>query len=191
MSFPTNYNSVNVNSFNYAPLKAGGHKCKVLTMDVGATANGNRKITITFDTTMDDIQPNFYVNSDRKGKYDVIVDERLLDRSGNPYGLTNLKRLMTSFEDSNAGFHVADDNYGVNDALFCMQFINKNIGFVMGEEEYISQRDGAIHTAIKAKYPCGYDKAFDQKVPNKKTVERPAENIFIDASLDDAQLPFN
>ncbi len=70
MPFPSNYASASVgNSYGYQKMKAGGHKCKVLTFEVGKSANGNKKIDITFDTTMDDIQPNFYVNSDRKGRY--------------------------------------------------------------------------------------------------------------------------
>lgn len=190
MPFPSNYKNVTSGSnYSYQKMKPGGHKCKVLTMSTRASSNGNKMIEITFDTTMDDTQPNFYVNSDYKGKYSCVVDDRVLDRNGNPYGLTNLKRLMTSFEDSNEGFKIVDDNYGVNDPIFCQQFIGKKIGFIMGEEEY--EKDGSIKTMCRAKYPCGYDGAFERKAPAKKCIERSAENVFIDVSLDDSSLPFN
>lgn len=193
MPFPTNYKNVQETYRSYQPLATGGHRCKVLAMSIGASANGNRKIDIEFDTAMDDKQPNFFVNSEKKGKFTTIVDDRLLDKNGNPYGLSNLKRLMTSFEDSNPGFKVTDDNYGVNDDLFCIQFINKKIGFIMGEEEYVSNRDGSIRTSVKAKYPCGYDKALEQKAPAKKTIDRPATNEFVPVvdGLNDEALPFN
>ncbi len=122
----------------------------------------------------------------------TVVDERLMDKNGTPFGLSNLKRLMTSFEDSNPGMKIADDNYGVNDALFARQFINMKIGFIMGEEEY--EKNGEIKTAVKAMYPCGYDKAFETKVPKKKEVAKPvapAEDVFVQVDLNDESLPFN
>ena len=216
MPMPNGYNETVVNDGSYERLKPGGHKCVIRNIATSTSQNGNKMLVLAIDTDDADKQPKFYMNrytSDKKqndnakwkGVYRIVVDENATDRNGAKYGLANLKRLITAICDSaDNSFTVDWTEYGVNDAGFCKQFVNRKVGFVFREEEYVAQ-DGKIRSSVKPQRPCNYTTALEQKAPEKKAAA-PAVPSYVPAAgqsgaegfmqytaddLSDTELPFN
>lgn len=206
MPMPTGYNEAVAKTYGDFPrLTIGGHKCRIHQVVISSSSNGNKMLTVEFETTIEDSQPNFYASSEKKAIHKVIVDDRLRDRNGTAYGVANLKQVITSIEDSNPGFKVNWDNYGVNDVIWCQQFRGKLVGMVLYEEEW-KDKYGNVRVSIKPKYCCDYAKALEQTAPKRKTIQpEPTytqqtlapgaagqEGFYsMPDNLDDASLPFN
>lgn len=205
MAFPQGYAEAEVYTGEYERLEPGGHYCRIRNMKITESQNGNKMIVIEFDTDLNDRQAQFYQRRyDRdkeagrdatwRGIHRVIVDERLLDKNGRAYGISNLKQLVTTVEDSNEGLTISDQHYDVNNAWFCQQFVDKKIGIVFREEDYADPVTGEARMAIKPAYLCNYSKAPEQDIPKRKDSSKPKvnENGFMQVREDlaDEGLPF-
>lgn len=191
MNKPKSYDKV---SIGYAALTPGGHKCEIKEVQETKAKSGKDMLVIAIDTDKDDPQGGYFRDrylEDKEAKRDakwrgnmyLVVDENT------DYGPANLKRFVTAVEGSNDGFQV---EWG--DA-FSKCFKGKKVGVIFGEEEYM-KNDNTVGTSVKPLWFCNYDKAFDQKVPEKRTlapaVTAAAEEGFMQVpdSLNDEGLPF-
>lgn len=203
---PENYDKLRT---SWEPLAPGGHKCIIKQVEGTVSKNGNKMLRISFDTDQDDKQPKFYTNAflfDKNAGRDafwrgttlVVIDPKT------DYGDGNLKRFVTAVEDSNPDFIT---KWG---EAFCECFAGAKVGIVFRQEEY-TRADGQLGVAVKALRFCNYDTALDQKVPQRKTQDKPqqpqyqqmafqqaldpalAQEGFMQVSdpLEDEGLPFN
>lgn len=173
-------------------LKAGGHKCVIKKLEEATSSKGNQMLVIYFDTSDEDIQPGFYMNRyvndkrpDKKwgGRFFLIV--------GGEYGPANLKRFITAVEDSNDGFQAWD----FSGNLRMDAFTDLKAGLVFRKEEY-TREDHTLGVATKGFRWCNYEKAYEQKEPERKAAPAPIQqpdygfvNVPADA-LEDEGLPF-
>ena len=226
MPFPKGYEEAQVYG-GYERLTPGGHRCIIRNAAFKFSKAGNYMLELEIDTANDDAQPQFFLNkyiADNQAGRDpvwrcthrIIVDERVEDKDGKLYGLSNLKRLNTAVADSNINFEVNDKFYVAaadaenktsdplvmtNQRRFCEQFKDKKIGVVFREEEYADPVTAELRVSVKPFYICAYDKAEEQKVPDRKCITptyAPAAGangqegfLQIPDGLDDAGLPFN
>lgn len=221
MPFPDGYEEAQIGGSGER-LLPGGHLCVIRAMRTEYSKAGNRMLVVEIDTDDADAQPVYYMNryiaAYQAGKtptwggiYRAVVDERALDKNGDKYGLSNLKRLNTAISDSNPGFDLNDKFYEPDSSLqtpeakinmerYCQQFKDLRLGVVFREEEYKDERTGQIRTSVKPFYVCDYAKAADEPIPNKKTLGRapvPAPGVngqegfmMIPDELGDEGLPF-
>lgn len=218
MPFPTGYEEAKVFE-GYEKLTPGGHKCTIRSMSFKFSKAGNYMIEMELDTSKEDTQPTFFLNkyiADNQAGRDpvwrcvhrIIVDERVTNRDGQAYGISNLKQINTAVKDSNDGNEVNDKFYVIaadaegkmqdplvitNQRRFCEQFANKKIGVVFREEEYGDPVTGELRVSVKPVRLCNYEKAFEQKVPDRKRQEPKAtgNEQWMQVDLSDEGLPFH
>lgn len=146
-------------------LNAGGHKCVITEVQETQSRSGKDMLVISFDTSEEDTQPNFYMNM-------FLADQKRTDRDAvwrgkqyivteGEYGLANLKRFTTAVEDSNPGFEV---KWG---KAFAGCFKGQKVGIVFRLEDYTAD-NGELRTSVKPCRFCSYDKAPEQAVPKRK-----------------------
>lgn len=190
---PAGYDEAKTFDGEYSRLEVGGHKLVITDAEVVEGANW-QAIEITFETTRDDIQPNFYANKrDELGDPDAWVGDnhRLFVPFGDPgsdmykRNNSNLKSFITSLEESNQGF-----TYNWNKDVG--QIVGKRIGGVFGEEEYLSTK-GDIRTSVKLRWFRSIDGALKAPIPKLKELrDKP---VTTSASIDDGDaampLPFD
>lgn len=179
----------------YTPLALGGHKLTIMQVEECVTSMGNEYLKVSFDTSRDDIQPNYYSNAYKNDtreqkKWSGVTTVFPTDKDGKTSRA--FKTFCTSIEHSNAGFKI------VWGEKFCEALKGKAVGGVFGEEEYLDAQ-GEVKTAIKLFWFCGIDKAADANIPNKRTVEKedvPVYNPYSSATssnfeaVGDDDLPF-
>ena len=165
INMPKDYANIPIN--NFEPAEAGGHKATIMRVDETTSKNGLQMLVIYFDFDENDKQPNYYMKKFEADKKSPDREEKwrgvmyLVVDQGTNYGPSNLKRFVTAVEDSNPGFQVA---WGQN---FCGCLAGRKVGIVFRIEEYI-QSDHQLGAAAKPFRFCAYDKAFEQKIPNRK-----------------------
>jgi len=184
MKKPDNYGQ-NDNS-NY--ITVGGHKCIVKMAEEAVSKSGNEMLVIHFDTTTEDTHPNYYLN-----KYNADTREgkkwqgNMYVVPSNKFGKSLLEGLCTAVERSNPGFQCWDENGNLKTA----ELKGKRVGIVFRAEEYI-KNDGTVGSSNKPFRFCTYDQAYDQELPNKKTVSPSAGFMSVEADdFANEGLPFN
>ena len=190
-------------------LKAGGHKCVIKKLEEATSSKGNQMLVIYFDTADEDIQPGFYMN---RYVNDTRADKKWGGRfflvNGGEYGPANLRRFVTSVADSNdenvlmsKGWKEVKNGRGQLEwqpswgSGFEESFKDMKVGLVFRKEEY-TREDHTLGVATKGFRWCNYDKAYEQKEPERKAAPAPIQqpdygfvNVPADA-LEDEGLPF-
>lgn len=173
----------------FETLPAGGHKCIIKKVVCEKTQAGKEYLKIGFDIAegeYKDFYQKKFANDTRP------IEERkwsgiwtVFTEGYNP-GTTNpkFKGLITSVEASNLNF-----KFDFNE----QSLVDKKVGLVFREEDFLGVMDGQVHTAVKPFFAVAYDKAEDAKVPNKKIlsdnqVEQAFDTNTFTADNDD--LPF-
>lgn len=215
MPFPKGYEEAQVYG-GYERMAPGGHKCVIRSASFKKSKAGNYMIELELDTSNEDPQPQFYLNkyiADNQAGRDpvwrcthrIIVDERVKNQKDQLYGLSNLKQLNTVIKDSNDyevndKFYVAaaeadgkeqDPLVLTNQRRYCEQYTGKKIGVVFREEEYGDSVTGELRVSVKPYYLCAYDKAFEQKVPDRKRQQPQVTGHEQWMQVSDEGLPFN
>ena len=167
---PNGYDEVQAGG-DFTPIELGGHKLIIKHIEEATSSNGNRYIKVSFDTTPDDIQPNYYAeqykNDTRDNKkWSGVAMLFPTDREGKTS--KTFKTFCTSIEKSNN----SKIQWG---AGFEASVVNKYIGGIFGEEEYINAQ-GELKTARKLFWWRSVEGLADAKVPDKRTVDKPADN---------------
>lgn len=167
---PAGYDEVQTGG-EFTPIELGGHKLIIKALEECKASNGNTYLKISFDTTSDDKQPNYfsdqYKNDTRdQKKWGGVATVFPTDKEGRTS--KTFKQFCTSIERSNN----SQIQWG---AGFEASIVGKKIGGVFGEEEYIGN-DGTVKTARKLFWWRSVEGLADAKVPDKRTVDKPADN---------------
>lgn len=185
---PAGYDEVEAGG-EYTPIELGGHKLIIKSIEE-VDKGGYSYLKVRFDTAPDDRQPNYYAEQYKNDTREVkkwggVATIFPTDREGRTS--KTFKQFCTSIERSN--------NIKIQwGAGFEGSIVNKVIGGVFGEEEYING-NGDIKTARKLFWWRSTDSIADAKIPDKRTVEKPADNndtgwMNIPDGIDE-ELPFN
>lgn len=184
---PQGYDEVEAGGGDYTPIELGGHKLIVKAIEEVNKGNYNY-LRVSFDTAPDDTQPYFYAkqwkNDTRDNKkWGGVATIFPTDQQGKTS--KTFKQFCTSIERSNN----SQIQWG---AGFEGSILNKVIGGIFGEEEYISA-NGEIKTARKLFWWRSTDSIADAKIPDKRTVNQPVNDGFmiIPDNVEDEGLPFN
>lgn len=164
-------------------LTVGGHKCVIKKVEETRSQSGHEMIVIYYDTDMSDTQPEFFTNKflkDRESGRDATWKGRHWIVTDGEYGPANLKRFTTAVEDSNPGFAV---QWG---PTFAGCFTGKKVGIVFRLEEYIDPGTYELRASVKSFRFCNYDKAYEQKIPDRKALP---QNQQAAASWQPPQIP--
>ena len=181
---PAGYDEVQAGG-EYTPIELGGHKLKIAKLEE-VTGNGYSYIKVYFDTADDDVQPQYYAKQYREDtrdnkKWGGVATIFPTDREGKTS--KTFKTFCTSIERSNN----SKIQWG---AGFEASIVGKVIGGIFGEEEYENSM-GEVKTARKLFWWRSTDSIADAKVPEKRCLDKPAANGFMqipDGIEDD--LPF-
>lgn len=184
MNRPKGYNEITLGGEALSP---GGHRCAIRQVTETKSQAGNDMLIIEFDTHQTDTQPSYYgsryLEDQRSGKAEddlkwrgrswLVVDENT------EYGSKNLKAFNTAMLDSNPDLGVTTPEGG-RDVVwgpgYAAQFAGKLVGIVFRQEEY-TKDDGSLGVATKPMRYCDFNKAFEQKIPDRKRLDtRPAQN---------------
>ncbi len=184
-------------------LTPGGHKCIIKQVEETTSKSGKAMLIISFDTSMEDPQPEFYL---KRWQNDTRDEKKWQGNSylvlEGEYAEANLNRFLSAVDHSNEGFNPAKGG-----ELDPKVFKNLKVGVVFREEEYEPQTatmtdlmNGVYPTAVRPFRFCDYYKALDQEAPKKKTINKvqtatvtPSTAGFIDVpadALEDEGLPF-
>lgn len=186
---PIGYDEVEAGAGEYTPIQLGGHKLMIKKIEEVTSQNGYNYLKVEFDTATDDVQPNFY---EEQYKHDTRDTKKWggsavifpTDREGRTS--KTFKQFCTSIEKSNN----SKIQWG---AGFESSIVNKKIGGVFGEEEYINA-NGEVKTARKLFWWRSLEGVADAKIPDKRTVEKPetTDTGFMEVPDDlSEELPFN
>lgn len=171
----------------YTPIALGGHKLVVKKMEEVTASSGRQYLRVTFDTSQDDRQPGYYAeqfkNDSRENKkWGGVATLFPTDKDGRTS--KTFKQFCTSIERSNN----SKIQWG---AGFEASIVGKVIGGIFGEEEYLNQM-GEVKTARKLFWWRSVDGVADAKIPDKRTVDKPADDGFMHVPDNiDEELPFN
>ena len=167
---PAGYDDVVVNDGEFTPIELGGHKLVIKQIEE-VQKNGYSYLKVSFDTAPDDVQPNYYMeqwksDTREQKKWGGVATIFPTDREGKTS--KTFKQFCTSIERSNN----SKIQWG---AGFEASIVGKYIGGIFGEEEYVSS-SGEVKTARKLFWWRSTDGIKDAKIPDKRTVDKPAEN---------------
>lgn len=183
---PAGYDEVEAGGGEYTPIELGGHKLIIKKIEEVQASNGNKYLKVSFDTAPDDKQPNYYSeqwkNDTRDNKkWGGVANLFPTDKEGKTS--KTFKGFCTSIEKSNG----TKIQWG---AGFEASIVGKYIGGIFGEEEYVNG-NGDIKTARKLFWWRSTDSIADAKIPDKRTVDRPADDGFMEIPANAADdLPF-
>lgn len=168
----------------FTPIELGGHKLVIKKLEEVTASNGNKYLKVSYDTAPDDKQPNYYAEQYKNDtrdtkKWSGVATIFPTDKEGKTS--KTFKQFCTSIERSNN----SQIQWG---AGFEASIVGKKIGGVFGEEEYIGN-DNTIKTARKLFWWCSIESAETAKVPNKRAIEKPADE-FMNIPDDMEELPF-
>ena len=155
----------------FTPIELGGHKLIIKALEECKASNGNMYLKISFDTTSDDKQPNYYAEQYKNDTRDTkkwggVATLFPTDQQGKTS--KTFKQFCTSIERSNN----SKIQWG---AGFESSIVGKYIGGVFGEEEYINA-SGELKTARKLFWWRSTEGIKDAAIPTKREVDKPADN---------------
>lgn len=173
---PMGYDEVEAGNREYTPIQLGGHKLIVKKIEEITSQSGYNYLKVEFDTTQDDAQPNYYAeqykNDTRENKKwggSAVIFPT--DREGKTS--KTFKQFCTSIEKSNN----SKIQWG---AGFESSIVNKKIGGVFGEEEYLNA-SGEVKTARKLFWWRSLEGVEGADIPNKREVEKPYNGSIVDS----------
>ena len=166
---PAGYDEVQAGG-DYTPIELGGHKLVIKRIEEISEGEYSY-LKVSFDTAPDDIQPAYYTeqwkNDTRDNKkWGGVATIFPTDREGKTS--KTFKQFCTSIERSNN----SKIQWGAN---FEKSIVDKVVGGVFGEEEYINA-NGEVKTARKLFWWRSTDSIKDVAIPKKRTVDRPVDN---------------
>ena len=182
---PQGYDEVQAGG-DFTPIELGGHKLVIRELEEATASNGNKYLKVYFDTTSDDVQPNYYtkalVNDTREQKkWGGVATVFPTDQQGRTS--KTFKQFCTSIERSNN----SKIQWG---AGFEASIVGKVIGGIFGEEEYINNNN-EVKVARKLFWWRSVESIADASIPEKRTVDKPADAGFINIPDGIDELPFN
>ena len=184
---PAGYDEVQAGG-EFTPIELGGHKLIIKKIEEATASTGTKYLKVSFDTAPDDAQPNYYTEQWKNDTRDTkkwggVAMLFPTDREGRTS--KTFKQFCTSIERSNN----SKIQWGAN---FEKSIVDKVVGGVFGEEEYINA-NGEVKTARKLFWWRSVEGLADAKVPDKRTVDKPSDNGTGWMSIPDAleiDLPF-
>lgn len=179
MKMPQNYKDIQV---GWEPVAPGGHRCVIKEVQETVSSTGKEMLIIHFDMHQTDIQPmyysNLYIADQKAGKTGDKLKWRgtgyLITDENTEYGPRNLKAFNTAVEDSNPGFQIV---WGEG---YARALKDKLIGVVFREEEY-TKDDGSHGWSVKPMRYCNFEKALEQKIPERKDLSVAAQQTYAPA----------
>lgn len=175
---PQGYDEVQAGG-DYTPIELGGHKLVIKKIEEMKASNGNSYLKVSFDTSPDDKQPNYYADQYRNDtrdnkKWGGVATIFPTDKEGKTS--KTFKQFCTSIERSNN----SKIQWGT---AFESSIVNKKIGGVFGEEEYLNA-SGEVKTARKLfwwRSLEGVEGVEGADIPNKREVEKPYNGSIVDS----------
>lgn len=166
----------------YPQLPAGGYVCRVVGAKMDVAKDGSDMLVLALDIARGEYK-DFFKQAHTRRK-EANPDKRVewpcrYWQLVTPKHVGRLKGLVESFEASNPGYKVP---WGENSES---TLVNRLIGCVFREEEYIGRNDNKVHTTVRAYSLEPVEGIEDKPAPQKKTVEPPPEN-----SIPDEEIPF-
>lgn len=178
-----NYANIQASTGEFSRPTAGGYIIRILDVTdvpLDATTGKGDYLKIDYDICEGEFA-NYYKEANKRFGGEWYAN---FIRSYKEKALGMFKHFTNCIEESNAGFE-----WNWNES----ELIGKKIGVTMQEEEYIKS-DGTVGVRLRVKdiKTVKQIATGDFKVPERKTVERPAtasNNGFVEVDLDD-DLPF-
>ena len=171
----------------FETLPAGGYKCIIKKVACETTQAGKEYLKLAIDILEGEYKDFFQKRFDNDTREDKKWSGiwTVFTEGYNP-GTTNpkFKGLITSVEASNPNFNFNFDE---------QTLVNKKVGLVFREEDFLGVLDGQVHTAVKPFLAVSYDKAEETKIPNKKELSDNQYDQAFDATAsaaDNDDLPF-
>ena len=163
---PQGYDEVQAGG-DFTPIELGGHKLVIKKLEEVTASNGNKYLKVSFDTAPDDVQPNYYTeawknDTREQKKWGGVATVFPTDREGKTS--KTFKQFCTSIERSNN----SKIQWG---AGFEASIVNKTIGGIFGEEEYINGNN-ELKVARKLFYWRSTEGIKDANIPEKRTIEK-------------------
>lgn len=177
MKIPNNYDP---NAAEFERIQPGGHKCVIKQVEETRSQSGKEMLIISFDTSLEDIQPEYYMKRWQNDTRDekkwqgnmYIVFDYEKDENGKlrlkGWSEANLNRFLGAVEKSNDNFHPVKGG-----DLDVKIFKNMKVGIVFREEEY-ENMNGEVRTSVKGFRWCSYDKALEEGAPEPKLLQSSA-----------------
>jgi hypothetical protein len=185
---PQGYDEVQTGG-DFTPIELGGHKLVIKKLEEVAASNGNKYLKVSFDTALDDKQPNYYAEQYKNDTRDTkkwggVATLFPTDQQGKTS--KTFKQFCTSIERSNN----STIQWG---AGFEESIVGKKIGGVFGEEEYLNAMS-EVKTARKLFWWRSTEGLADANVPEKRMLAQDnvaTGNDFYTPDNIDEELPFN
>ena len=164
---PNDYDNTQAQG-EYIPVELGGHKLVIKRVTETVSKTGKPMIRVEFDFALDDKQPRYFteqfkndIRPDRKWPNQATKYILTEDDSGNCN--RSFKAFIACVEHSNTGFTTQwGDNFG-------MQFQNKKIGGVFGEQ--IDYYNGREITKRVMRWFVSLDKVATATIPEKNETQ--------------------
>lgn len=186
MKIPSNYDTNKDYNQTREQITPGGHKCIIKYAEEGKSRSGKQMLTIQIETSFEDAQPGFFqkrfdadTRADKKwpgNMYIVFEYEKTKDGHDKlkDWSEANFNKFLSALDHSNANFKLAPGA-----ELDPRQLMNLKVGVIFREEEYEPQTatmtdlmNGVYPKTVRPAFWCGYDTAFDEKVPKPKTINK-------------------
>lgn len=161
MEKPSGYDSVEPKNFggSFETVKPGAYIGKVLRAAEDTSSNNNQMLVLSLDI-VDGEYSDFYKNLSIKLDTNKLLKHRRVINT--PGSMPYFKGDIKSIEQSNTGYLF---DFNVN------TLVGKNVGIVLGEEEY--EKNGEVKTALKINFLCSVEKVRSGtiKTPEKRLLD--------------------
>ena len=175
MKIPSDYDTNKDYSTTREQITPGGHKCIIKYAEEGRSQSGKQMLTVQIETSFEDTQPGFF-----QKRFDADTREKK-KWPGNmyivlegQYAENNINKFLSALDHSNPNFTLAPGA-----ELDPRQLMNLKVGVIFREEEYEPQTatmtdlmNGIYPKTVRPAFWCGYDTAFDEKIPKPKTINK-------------------
>ena len=175
MKIPNSYDKNKDYNQAREQITPGGHKCIIKYAEEGRSQSGKQMLTVQIETSFEDTQPGFFqkrfdadTRADKKwpGNMYIVLEGQ--------YAENNINKFLSALDHSNPNFTLAPGA-----ELDPRQLMNLKVGVIFREEEYEPQTatmtdlmNGIYPKAVRPAFWCGYDTAFEEKVPKMKTLNK-------------------
>lgn len=199
MNKPNNFDNTPAGG-DYEKIALGPHSAVIKELVEEKSSSGKPMIVVYIDFDDVDSQPKLFTKkykedqrTPKKWPYQAVQHIVSEDADGNT--TRSFKSFCTAYEKSNN----ATIQWG-DSQRFVVQFKNKRIGVVYGEEE--SDWNGKVTTRPRIRYFCDIAKLSEQQIPEKKTLRNGSgasssaadssdtDWMFVPDAVDDEGLPF-
>ena len=159
MKKPAEYDQIDTSLFE--PLAPGGHYLDILRIKEDKSKSGRDMLIIQFDTADNDTQPKWF-RKNHRGKEFYYQGTAYIVLGDQDWAVRNLKRFITSVENSNPGFIFDWSSWDV--------FKGKKVGGVFREEEYLNKKN-QVRTSTRLAWYTSWNKVSGADIPDKKLLD--------------------